>query len=768
MRSGPLFTTTLSQKELVLGKFIGSGGYGSVYVARWGTRRTAVKIFNVSWDEVEFNSKIKEEIRIHKDLSDRHVIQFYGTTFHEGKLMLIMQYAEGGSLQSAIIRRVLSWPAKKRIAQQIASGLAYIHGENVIHGDLKSLNVLLDKPVNSADDDVRHVDIRLCDFGFAHVKTTSSSKSVDASVRKGTMRWMAPELFRAAPLRSTKLDIYALGMVMWEMAAECTVPFMHHNEFMVMTLVMEGTRERLPGSTPPDYRETVERCWEHDPRNRPAAVKLFADDLEFEDEHQTDDSKDVIDFLWSSSSSATPRSQSTAPQSQSASSGLQSATPRMAIPPSQSAIRQSHLVVPRSQSATRQSQVIPPSQSAIHQSQIVIPRSQSATQQSQGVIPQSQSSTPPSQSGSRTQTNGVSRTAASRPEYLNAWSAQTERPKSGKTEDRIVVEKHDDEGTDSEQSEGKEGSKSRLTAKQKNAILRGLFEWVHKSGQDIALSPEATKWSAEQGHTRAQYNLGMMYKHGQGVEQSDANAVKWLTRAAFQGDTEAERELDRMIGQGQTTYEDVVEVLNGYVQMAENGDADAQYYLGLMFKLGRRVRQSDVKAAKWFTAAADQGHAIAQLTLGLMYKDGHGVVQSDDETIKWLTKAAMQRNKKAEDELEMILRLGRGTYESNHEAYKWCILAASQDRVFAKHILGNMYEYGRGVERSDTKAIYWYTKAAEQGLADAQYRLGCAYTTGQGVMMSDVKAKEWYAKAAEQGHFAAMLALRTASQGWKN
>ncbi|KAF9977245.1 hypothetical protein BGZ73_006608 [Actinomortierella ambigua] len=254
------------QGSLIVGKIIGVGGYGNVYQARWEDREVAIKQFNVTHAEAITEEAIQREIQLLASLRDKHIIQFYGTTQHEGRLVLVTEYAKGGNLQRAIQQRRLDWPNKARIADEIARGLAYIHHKGVLHRDLKSQNVLL----------TLHMEVKLCDFGFATVKVRSASMTGSL---KGTHRWMAPELFVARPKYSTKSDMYALGMVMWEMAANCTKPFEDQlDNFTVMAIVMQGEREELPADTPPEYRMWVERCWSHDPNNRPEAKEVILSD----------------------------------------------------------------------------------------------------------------------------------------------------------------------------------------------------------------------------------------------------------------------------------------------------------------------------------------------------------------------------------------------------------------------------------------------------------------------------------------------------------
>ena len=94
---------------------------------------------------------------------------------------------------------------------------------------------------------------------------------------------------------------------------------------------------------------------------------------------------------------------------------------------------------------------------------------------------------------------------------------------------------------------------------------------------------------ATQGDSNAQFNLGMMYRKGQGAEQNFAEAVKWYRLAAAQGVT------------------------------------SAQFNLGVMYDQEKGMAQNNAEAAKWYRLAAAQGHAGAQANLGVMFDQGRAV-----------------------------------------------------------------------------------------------------------------------------------------------
>lgn len=117
---------------------------------------------------------------------------------------------------------------------------------------------------------------------------------------------------------------------------------------------------------------------------------------------------------------------------------------------------------------------------------------------------------------------------------------------------------------------------------------------------------------AERGDPNAQYLLGSLYEHGQGVPQSLQEAIKWYRKAAEQGNPEAQFSLALayMLGQGTTqSYEDAVV---WFRKAAEQGNPAAQFNLGVAYAGGTGVPQSSEEARKWFQKAADQGFAPAK------------------------------------------------------------------------------------------------------------------------------------------------------------
>jgi TPR repeat protein len=118
--------------------------------------------------------------------------------------------------------------------------------------------------------------------------------------------------------------------------------------------------------------------------------------------------------------------------------------------------------------------------------------------------------------------------------------------------------------------------------------------------------------AADQGHAQAQYNLGVMYENGQGVEQDFKEAVKWYQKAADQGLAYAQYNLGVMYEKGQGVEQDFKEAVKWYQKAADQGDAYAQYGLGFMYDNGKGVEQNNVTAYAWWNIAATNGDQDAK------------------------------------------------------------------------------------------------------------------------------------------------------------
>ena len=229
-------------KDIQLGQVIGEGGYGKVYQAEWHYNLVAVKqLLADSLTEASL-AEFQHETDLMASLRHPNMVQLFGVCVEHTPYWIVMEYCAQGSLYQVIQHRAaFDWGLRIRIASDIAKGLNYLHAQNqpILHRDLKSLNVLLDKDFKA----------KLTDFGLATVKQQSSTYSKTDSL-VGSVLWMAPELFQRKPKYTVQSDMYSYAIVCWELASWQRPWPEAPNPAVVPTWVMQGERDEIPAQTP--------------------------------------------------------------------------------------------------------------------------------------------------------------------------------------------------------------------------------------------------------------------------------------------------------------------------------------------------------------------------------------------------------------------------------------------------------------------------------------------------------------------------------------
>lgn len=257
---------------------------------------------------------------------------------------------------------------------------------------------------------------------------------------------------------------------------------------------------------------------------------------------------------------------------------------------------------------------------------------------------------------------------------------------------------------------------------------------------------------AEHGNPEAQFRLGLYYKQGQDVEQSDVIALQWFTRAAINEFADGQNELGLMYQHGEGVATDHAVAVQWYRKAANQGHADGQNNLGWMCQHGMGIPRNDAIAFEWYHVAALQGNLDAQYNLGWMYEHGLGVIQDDTIAADWYMKAANRGDAKAQSKVGWMYEHGSGVNQSHESAIEWYVRAANQGNVNAQNSLGWLYEHGKGVRRNYSHAMEWYQKSANQGDANALFKMGWMYEQGKGVSFSREEAIKWYTEAKNQGN----------------
>ena len=202
-------------KDQTLGKYqildrLGSGGFGAVYLAMdtWVNRKVALKVPHQQEDEIV---DLLKEPRIMAGLKHPNIVELITVERKNGIFFMVLEYIEGEGLDRLIRRERFLQPARAlEIGLDVCSAIAFAHGHQILHRDLRPANILLNR------DGVAKV----TDFGTSRVLEMQHVPY--APTRIGSPPYMAPEHFRGRAVFQS--DLWSLGITFYEMLTG-TVPF---------------------------------------------------------------------------------------------------------------------------------------------------------------------------------------------------------------------------------------------------------------------------------------------------------------------------------------------------------------------------------------------------------------------------------------------------------------------------------------------------------------------------------------------------------------
>jgi serine/threonine protein kinase len=246
MREGDIL-----QEQYRLCERVGRGTHGTVWRAEevhGGQATVAVKAFHDQPDVAE--------MRLLARLDHPHILRYRATLVHEGTLCLVTDYADGGDVAGLLQAYPSGLPPEHVVAimRPLAEALTYLHGERIVHRDVKPLNLLF---VNGR--------LKLADVGLAKALEQSTMRGTAAA----TPYYAAPELFNGEI--SAAIDIYALGVTAFELLTH-TLPFEGSPHEVMMAHV---SREPVwPDRVPETLRDLFGACLSKQPGRRPSAEEM--------------------------------------------------------------------------------------------------------------------------------------------------------------------------------------------------------------------------------------------------------------------------------------------------------------------------------------------------------------------------------------------------------------------------------------------------------------------------------------------------------------
>lgn len=159
----------------------------------------------------------------------------------------------------------------------------------------------------------------------------------------------------------------------------------------------------------------------------------------------------------------------------------------------------------------------------------------------------------------------------------------------------------------------------------------------------------AWELDAKRGNLESEYNLGVMYLHGEDVKQDLQKAFKYLSSSAKKEFIPAYINLGIIYSNGIGVTKDLQKAFKYYEMAANKGNPYGEYNLGNMYLEGRGVKQDCKKAVSYFNLASKQGFADAYINLGIMYEQGMGVKKNIKEAMNLYKKACEYKIQKGCD-----------------------------------------------------------------------------------------------------------------------
>jgi serine/threonine protein kinase len=252
---------------------LGRGAFGIVYAANDPVlqRSVAIKVQTRQVDDSSFEKMLKEA-RAAAKLRHPNIVAVFEVSADDQRPYVVSELIEGQSLAE----RIASGPMDPKVAAQlirdVARGLAYAHGEGLIHRDVKPQNILIDSDNRP----------QLTDFGLAVDRNDSSQRDAAAYSRAGTLAYMPPEQagISAASI-GPAVDQYSLGATLFEMLSGQRP---HMGGSLEIVAGLEKPQPPRIGSTraevPFDLDAICFKAMSHEPWNRYENCKEFADDLD--------------------------------------------------------------------------------------------------------------------------------------------------------------------------------------------------------------------------------------------------------------------------------------------------------------------------------------------------------------------------------------------------------------------------------------------------------------------------------------------------------
>lgn len=229
-------TRPFSLSDFQIGRQLGKGKFGSVYLARElrsGTNKlVALKVLNkAQLQRFGVAHQLRNEVEIHFRIGKgiKNVVRLFACFKDEKRVYLVLKYCPGGEVYKKMKQqpgRRFGEPRAARLVAQLMGALRRMHKKNVIHRDIKPENVLLDEGGNAM----------LADFGWSINHVNAANKRMTLC---GTLDYLAPEMLEVAEGYDESVDIWSVGVMAYEFLTG-TTPFYDKDQQATTEKILGG------------------------------------------------------------------------------------------------------------------------------------------------------------------------------------------------------------------------------------------------------------------------------------------------------------------------------------------------------------------------------------------------------------------------------------------------------------------------------------------------------------------------------------------------